>query len=359
MQVQQENILRMWWAYHKTWAAEWWTAVKAGKTKDLLLSLGGSGIGGIYGWARGWITRGHFLEFMVVAIGGYLVLLLLTWVWHGLFIASKRYWQQENEICKLQTDLGKKTQEWIAAKQEVFDAQKEGLNTHEELVKALRDLAQAEKTIFNSSAAFHEQYAERVRLQRELAEKDKERELATLIPPANQPKVRLQARGITHIQYDHKAKMYTHLFDGTGNGFSIVIQIFNLAVRGASNKPIRVRAQAKYICDGVTTLLSPLVWLESPTSDIVLEPGETRELVIARKDMYGFWDFLTHGPHGNVSLSDGIDFDFEIELIDLQAGVVLDVEPSLYFHWHWREGPLTPSFYPITPSQKEIESESD
>lgn len=169
MPEERQKSLQMWWAYHRKWAQEWWTAVKAGKTKDLMLSLGGSGIGGIYGWTRGWITRGHFLEFMVVAIGGYIALLVLTWMWHGLFIASKRYCEQESEICKLRTELDVKTEEWIAAQEEALDAHKKDLKTHEELVKALEELAQAGKTISNSSDAFHAQYAETNRLRGELA----------------------------------------------------------------------------------------------------------------------------------------------------------------------------------------------
>lgn len=216
--------------------------------------------------------------------------------------------------------------------------------------KAAREATQKSEQLENR---LHIVQSELETTKRELADRDKDRELATLTPPEKQSKVRLQARGITHIQYDHNTKMYTHLFDGTASGFSIVIQILNLAVRGASNKPVRVRAQAMYKRDGETTLLSPLVWLESPTSDCVLGPGEIRELVIARRDSYGFWDFLTHGQHGNVTPSDGLDFDFEIDLIDLETGKILEVEPPLYFHWHWREGPLTPSFQPITPPEKE------
>lgn len=366
MPEERQNSLRMWWEYHIAWYREWWSAVKAGKTQDLFLSLAGSGIGVLYGWMRGWITREHFGEFMLVAIGGYLALLLLTWAWHGAFTASRIYAQQEKvkrssiELEQsLHDDISIKTQEVITAKEESIANLEKATIAQQKLVNTFHELSAEKKRAEDNSKAFHEQFAENSRLRSELAAKDKERELATLIPPEKQAKVRLQARGITHIQYDHKAKMFTHLFDGTGSGFSIVIQILNLAVRGASNKPIRVRAQAKYKCDGTTTLLSPLVWLESPTSDIVLEPGEIRELVIARKDSYGFWDFVTHGQHGNVNPTDGIDFDFEIELIDLEAGNILDVEPPLYFHWHWREGPLTPSLQPVTPSEEENEPESD
>ena len=99
-EVATKRAVAAWWPYHKKWAQEWWTAVKAGKTKDLMLSLGGSGIGVIYGWARGWITKEHLLEFLIVAIGGYLVLLLLIWTWHGLFIASKIDNEQEGELSK-------------------------------------------------------------------------------------------------------------------------------------------------------------------------------------------------------------------------------------------------------------------
>jgi hypothetical protein len=357
-EMKQYNIFRMWWSYHRKWAWNWLQAVRPSARENFLGVVAGI-IAAMVGWRSGYIAHDKLWSAIVIGAAGYGVIFFCYSIAAALFTSSKIDHGQVSEIEKLTNEVAIKTGEYISAKQEALDVHTKDLRTQEQLVKALHELAQAEKTISDSSNAFHEQYAEVVRLRGEVAAKDKDHELATLTPPANQPKVKLQARGIAHIQYDHKEKMYTHLFDGTGNGFSIVIQILNLAVRGASNKPIRVRAQAKYICDGVTTLLSPLVWLESPTSDIVLEPGEIRELVIARKDSYGFWDFLTHGPHGNISPSDGIDFDFEIELIDLQAGAVLDVEPSLHFHWHWREGPLTPSFYPVTPSEKEIEPEND
>lgn len=183
---------------------------------------------------------------------------------------------------------------------------------------------------------------------------DKERELATLTPPKKESRLRLQAQGVTHIAYDHNLSVYKHSYDGTGDGFTIVIQIINLAVRGVPAKAVRVRAQAIYRTEEQgSLLLTPLVWIDSKTSDAVIGPGEIRELVIARKDSYGFWDFLTHGPHGNVSPSDGIDFDLEIDLIDVDSERIVDVEPPLYFHWHWREGPLTPHFYP-TPKPKKL-----
>jgi hypothetical protein len=324
-----------------------------------VLGAGAGIIGAIIGGHYGFIAKEKLLSAVIIGAVGYAVIMLCYSISAALVTSSKIDHEQISKIEKLQGEISIKTHDVITAKEESIENLKKATLSQQQLVDTLQKLSAEKKRTEDNSKAFHEQYAEVNRLQGELAAKDKDRELVTLIPPEKQSKVRLQARGITHIQYDHKGKMFTHLFDGTGSGFSIVIQILNLAVRGASNKPIRVRAQAKYKCDGATTLLSPLVWLESPTSDIVLEPGEIRELVIARRDSYGFWDFVTHGQHGNVNPTDGIDFDFEIELIDLEAGAILDVEPSLYFRWHWRGGPLTPSLQPITPSEKENEPESD
>jgi hypothetical protein len=95
---------------------------------------------------------------------GFLVLIVAI-----LFESYFNYYRRTtSEIAALKQEVDTKTQEWIAAKQEALDAKKKDLKTHEELVKALSDLAQAEKTISNSSDAFHAEYAKNSALRQEL-----------------------------------------------------------------------------------------------------------------------------------------------------------------------------------------------
>lgn len=170
----------MWWSYHREWFRVWWDAVKVGKARDLILSLLGSGIGVIYGYFRGWITKERFLEFLLVAVMGYVALLLLTWLWHGLFTASQIYkqvgqsktdsdqlaqkWAAEYQRC-----VEQKQSEFIAAKRELHEAHKETLKLRQELMSAGQSLIDAKSKAEANSQAFHEQFAETNRLQRELA----------------------------------------------------------------------------------------------------------------------------------------------------------------------------------------------
>jgi hypothetical protein len=77
--------------------------------------------------------------------------------------------------------------------------------------------------------------------------------------------------------------------------------------------------------------------------------------MIAHKVAFDFWDFVTHGSHGNVNPAQGEDFDFEVQLVDADNGNILDVVPPLFFHWEWREGPLTPFFSETKPPTEEKE----
>jgi hypothetical protein len=348
-EMEQYNIFRMWWSYHRKWGWSWLQAVRP-SVRENILGVAAGIIAAIVGWRYGYIAHDKLWSAILIGAAGYGVIFFCYSIAAALLTSSKIDHGQVVEIEKFKNEVAIKASEYIAAKQEALDAHRENVGTHEQLVKALHELAQAEKTISNSSDAFHQQYAEMVRLQGELAkcQQDKERELADLIPPEQQSNLRLQARGVTHITYDYESKMQTHNFSGDGHGFSIVIQVANLAVRGKPAKPVRVRAQANYRTKEENLLLTPLVWIDSKSSDTVIGAGEIRELVIARRDVHGFWDFVTHGPHGSSSPVEGTDFDLEIDLIDVEKEKIIDVTPPLLFHWRWREHPLTPHFYPIT-----------
>jgi hypothetical protein len=356
--ITSKAVRGMWWSYCKRWSVAWRAAVRAGRARDLVLSAVCSGIGVLYGFLKGWVTKEHFLPFMLMAVGGYIGLLLLTWVWHALFVSARIYHEEQQQISELEEKLGGETYlsrkaiaQYIRQSVDVIRTRQLLHVAQGELEPKKRELEDAYTTIESLQPFKDEVDSLRKRVE------DKERELATLTPPEKQSRLRLQAQGVTHIAYDHNLSVYKHSYDGTGHGFTIVIQVINLAVRGAPAKAVRVRAQAVYRTEEQgSLLLTPLVWIDSKTSDAVIGPGEIRELVIARKDSYGFWDFLTHGPHGNVSPSDGIDFDLEIDLIDVDSERIVDVEPPLYFHWHWREGPLTPHFYPIPKPKKLAEN---
>jgi len=351
----------MWWSYCSEWRSEWWAVIRAGKSKDLALSAVCSGIGVIWGYMRGWVTREHFLEFLLVAILGYVALLLLIWIWHGLFVPVKIWHKHHLQLAELRLNLDgeihlsrRAVAEYIRQSVDVIGMRQRVRVAEGELGPMKRELADAYSLIENLKSFKDE--AENLRKRIE----EKEREPAALAPLEKQAGLRLQAQGVAQTIYDHDLKGWRRDFEGQAkHGLTIVIQIANLAVRGASAKTVRVRAQAIYIKGDTQYVLAPLVWLDSSTSDVIIEPGEIREIIIARKLMFEFWDFATHGGHGNVTPEQGIDFDLDVQLVDVDSGTILDVKPTTYFHWRWREGPLTPFFQPVIPPDPEKALEAD
>lgn len=352
----------MWWSYCSEWYSEWWAAIRAGKSKDLALSAVGSGIGVLYGYERGWVKRDHFLEILWVAVLGYVALLLLTWIWHGLFAPVKIYHKHNLQLTELRLNLDgeihlsrRAVAEFIRQSVDVIGMRLKVRVAEGELGPIKRELEDAYSLIEKLKPFKDEAESLRKRIE------DKEREPTALTPLEKQAGLRLQAQGVAQTIYDHNLKGWKRDFEGQakGHGLTIVIQIANLAVRGVSAKTVRVRAQAIYIKGDEQYVLAPLVWLDSSTSDVIIEPGEIREIIIARKLMFDFWDFTTHGGHGNVTPEQGIDFDLDVQLVDVDSGTILDVKPTTYFHWRWREGPLTPFFHPVLPPAPEKELKAD
>jgi hypothetical protein len=103
----EPNLIGMWWSYHKLWVKSWSDAVfhRAGKSRDHLLSALGSGIGILIGFRLGWITSEHLLSVLLMAVLGYLVLIVIVWVWWALFVSAKISYFQQQKTAELDAKL--------------------------------------------------------------------------------------------------------------------------------------------------------------------------------------------------------------------------------------------------------------
>lgn len=171
------NIVRMWWEYRQRWSREWWYEVRSGKGRDHVLSALGSGIGVLYAFWRGWITKEHLASILLTAVLGYLLLLLFTWGWHALFVSSRIYYEQREKISALEASF---QTEHLAARQAKADFHRRAGKIEElehllhvargELEPMRRQLSDAEAAI--AKAANLQQ--EMAQLKSSIEEKDKE-----------------------------------------------------------------------------------------------------------------------------------------------------------------------------------------
>lgn len=110
----KDNVLRMWWSYHRRWVKRWAKASfhRSSKVVDHVLSALAGAFGALIGLKYGLISKHQFGLALLVAIVGYACLIFLTWIWQAIFVSSSMDNEQQERIKELETAF--KEQEHIA-----------------------------------------------------------------------------------------------------------------------------------------------------------------------------------------------------------------------------------------------------
>jgi hypothetical protein len=163
------RIMRMWASYHKKWAQRWFADVcSPHMTSHMLSGIAGiisSFVSAYYDPARATWTK--IWHASIVAIAGYVALMIIVAIAKALTVSSKIDDKQESEIGRLRKSLETKTQEYIAAKQESVDNMRRCVDEGKKFISALEDLQKARSELANCSDAFHAEYAKNSQLRRD------------------------------------------------------------------------------------------------------------------------------------------------------------------------------------------------
>jgi hypothetical protein len=185
---KQQNVFSMWWSYHKRWGRYWRKGAfhRLGKVQSHVLSALAAVIGAVIGVKRGWISSTQFWPVLLTAAVGYIVLILLTWIWQALFVSSRIDDEQQKKIDELESELKKQTHLASDERARYLRRSTEITGLQQELMKVRAILEQKNKELRDVSAA----YTQRLEWGSEAHNKwvfadNKRRELERLLDAAN------------------------------------------------------------------------------------------------------------------------------------------------------------------------------
>lgn len=162
-----KSTFRSWWSYHRKWGLRWLHAVRPTARENIVGALAGI-IAAVVGWHYGYIAHNKLWQGLVLGAAGYGVIFLFYSIGAALVTSSRIDHEQEHEIESLRNDVNSRTEELLAAKQDALDATKKDVQTHNELVTALQEVANQKQIAANNSDAFHAEYAKNSALRQEL-----------------------------------------------------------------------------------------------------------------------------------------------------------------------------------------------